>query len=126
MKQEKIRVLVADDTLIAREGLKLILESADDIVVVAEAKSSLQAVRMALELSPDVVLMDLTWLGDQTAGWTAIKEIRAKNPKVKIIAITAYEMLISDARKAGADAALFKTFSTVEIVRLIRELSSHT
>jgi DNA-binding NarL/FixJ family response regulator len=122
--RETIKVLLADDTLIAREGWRTILETDDDMEVVGEAVSAQETLRKVRELAPDVVLMDLKWHFDPTAGWTAIREIRTSHPEVKIIAITAYENLIDDARRAGADAALMKTFSRKQLLGLIRELVS--
>ena len=119
----KIKVLVADDTLIAREGWKRILETTTDIEVVGEAKTAIETPRKVRELRPDVLLMDLKWFGDETAGWTAIREIK-KEYKVKVIAVTGYENLIKDARMAGADSALLKTFTREELLDQIREQAS--
>ena len=116
----KIKVLLADDTLIAREGWKRILETASDIEIVGEARSAVETKRKVKELAPDVLLMDLLWFGDESAGWAVIREIKQEF-KVKIIAVTAYENLIRDARLAGADSALLKTFSREELLTEIRE-----
>ena len=120
----RIKVLLADDTLIAREGWKKILETAGDIEVVGDAKTAAETLRKVKELGPDVLLMDLKWFGDETAGWTAISQIKQEY-KVKIIAVTAYESLIRDARLAGADSALLKTFTREELLDEIREQASH-
>lgn len=116
----KIKVVLADDTLIAREGWKRILETASDIEIVGEARSAVETKRKVKELAPDVLLMDLLWFGDESAGWAVIREIK-QEIKVKIIAVTAYENLIRDARLAGADSALLKTFSREELLTEIRE-----
>lgn len=107
---EKIKVLLADDTLIAREGWKKILEMANDIEVVGDAKTATETLRKVKELNPDVLLMDLKWFGDETAGWTTIREIKQEY-NLRVIAVTAFEGLIHDARLAGADSALLKTFT---------------
>lgn len=106
-----------------REGWKRILETANDIQVVGEATTIVDTPKKVLEKDPDVLLMDLKWFGDETAGWTTIRNIKSSYQHVKIIAITAYENLIRDARMAGADAALTKTFSREELLELIRELA---
>jgi DNA-binding NarL/FixJ family response regulator len=124
MANKKIKVLLADDTLIAREGWLRILETADDIEVVGEAVTAQETPRKVAELNPAVLLMDLKWFGDRTAGTTAIREVRKCCPQVKIIAMTVYEELIDDARRAGADAALTKTFTRDGLLGLIRELAS--
>ena len=121
-----ITVLLADDTLIAREGWKAILEPQDDIVVVGEATRAQEVLRKVMEHKPQIILMDLKWFGDTTAGWTTIQEIKHHVPETKIIAVTAYEQLIPDARRAGADAALTKTFTGDDLLGLIRELPHKT
>lgn len=124
MKTRKIRVVLADDTLIAREGWLRILETAEDIEVVGEAVTAQETSRKVAELAPAILLMDLKWFGDRTAGTTAIREVKKCCPQVKIIAMTVYEELIDDARRAGADAALTKTFTRDGLIGLIRELAS--
>jgi DNA-binding NarL/FixJ family response regulator len=119
----KIRVLIADDTLIAREGWKRILETTADMEVVGEAKKAVETIRKVKELEPDVLIMDLKWFGDETAGWATIREIKQESG-VKIIAVTAYENLIREARLAGADSALLKTFTRDELLEEIREQAS--
>lgn len=117
---QKIRILLADDTLIAREGWKKILETTNDIEIVGDAKSAVETLRKVKELKPDILLMDLNWFGDETAGWTTIREIKQLY-KVKVIAVTAFENLIKDARLAGADSALLKTFTREQLLDEIRE-----
>jgi DNA-binding NarL/FixJ family response regulator len=121
---EIISVVIADDTLIAREGWKKILETTSDIRVVGEAKTASETLRRVKELKPDVLLMDLKWFGDDTAGWTTIREIKEEYKGVKIIAVTAFESLIRDARMAGADSALLKTFTREELLDEIRMQAS--
>jgi DNA-binding NarL/FixJ family response regulator len=124
MTQKIIRVLLADDQLIAREGFRKILESEKEVQIAGEAITALEVPRKVDESSPDIVLMDLKWFGDETAGWSAIKDIKRKHPEVKVIAVTAYENLVKDARYAGADAVLLKTFTKDELVSLVRELAA--
>ena len=119
-----ISVVIADDTLIAREGWKKILETANDIRVIGEAKTASETLKKVKELEPEVLLMDLKWFGDETAGWTAVREIKEECPGVKIIAVTAFESLIRDARMAGADSALLKTFTREELLDEIRVQAS--
>lgn len=124
MAKKNIRILIADDQLIAREGLRGILESEKDILIVGEAITALEVPQKVLNTKPDIVLMDLKWFGDESAGWSAIKEIKKSQKKIKIIAITAYENLIRDARFAGADATLLKTFTKDELVSLVKGLAA--
>lgn len=122
--KDRIRVVVADDSAVARIGFRGIFESTDDMIVVGEADNAHETIRKVLELSPDILVMDLKWFGDETAGWSAIREIKEAAKNVKVIAVTAYEYLIRDARLAGADAALVKEFDVDELLAIIRELAS--
>ena len=70
-----IRILIADDHLVVREGLRIILEAAPDLALVGEASDGAEAVRLAGELSPDVVLMDLRM--PRLDGIEAIQQIKA-------------------------------------------------
>lgn len=119
---KKIKVLLADDVEISREGLRVVLGSDISIEIVGVASSAYETQRLVFELSPDVLVIDLKWYGDTTAGWTTIKDIKSHNTKLKIIAITAYEELIKDARFAGADIAITKTFSRKEIIDHIKNV----
>ena len=124
MDKPIIRVFLADDQYIAREGWKRILDSVDNIEIAGEAITAHEVPRKVMETKPDVILMDLKWFGDESAGWAAIKEVKTKQPSVRVIAVTAYEKLIRDARIAGADAVWLKTFTRDELIGLIRELAN--
>ena len=124
MDKPTIKVLVADDTLIAREGWKRILETESDLEVVGEATTAQEVLALILDTEVDILLMDLMWFGDESAGWTTIQSVKKEYPRVKIIAVTAYENLISEARSKGADAALQKTFTREELIKLIRALAA--
>jgi len=125
MKEKRIiKILLADDTLIAREGWKRILEMEKDLAVAGEVTTAQETLGKVQETGADILLMDLKWSGDESAGWTAIQEVKREYPKVKIIAVTAYENLIAQARSVGADAALLKTFTREELINQIRSLAS--
>ena len=103
-----IRVLIADDHLVVREGLRTILEVADDIEQAGEAADGAEAVQLAGELAPDVVLMDLRM--PNVDGIEAIKQIKARYPTVEIVILTTYdadEHIIRGLR-AGARGYLLK------------------
>src|SRR5512141_541829 len=86
--QNKIRVLIVDDHVVVREGLRTILSMEPDIELVGEAKDGFEAVTKAHKLSPDVILMDLIMPGK--TGIEAIREIRANDPKARILVLTSF------------------------------------
>jgi NarL family two-component system response regulator LiaR len=120
MERKSILVMIADDTLIAREGWKKILETVADMQVVGEAETAQETPQEVRELRPDVLLMDLKWHEDSAAGMQAIAQVKRDRPETKIVAITAYPELIAGARKAGADGVLTKGFSREELVSMVR------
>jgi DNA-binding NarL/FixJ family response regulator len=108
---DKITVLIADDHVHERMGLRQLLSLVEGIEVIGEAASAHEAVRIAIAQRPDVVLMDLRWYGDNTAGISAIRRIKTEAPEVRILAATDFpEELIEPARKAGADMAVGKDY----------------
>lgn len=117
-----ISILIADDTEIAREGVRRLLAGAPDIRVVDEASTIYEAVRKTRELRPHVLLIDLKWSGDDRAGAYAIEYLSRNSPQTKIIAITVYDELIPIARQKGAHLAITKDFSRTELQAQIREL----
>ena len=115
-----IRLILIDDHVIVREGLKGILASQDDIVIVGEADNGVDGARLALELLPDVVLMDLRMPGGD--GVSAIKAIRKKTEDVHILVLTTYDSDadIVPAIEAGATGYLLKDTPRAELFRAIR------
>jgi NarL family two-component system response regulator YdfI len=115
-----IRVLIADDHLVVREGLSAILEVADDIEPVGEAADGAEAVRLAGELSPDVVLMDLRM--PNLDGIEAIRQIRVLYPAIEIVILTTYDddEYIIQGLRAGARGYLLKDTSRQVLFDAIR------
>jgi len=103
-----IHVLIADDHLVVREGLRTILEVAGDIELVGEATDGAEAVRLAGELAPDVVLMDLRM--PNVDGIEAIRQIKARYPDVEVVILTTYDDDddIVQGLRAGARGYLLK------------------
>ena len=106
-----LRVLIADDHLVVREGLRLILETADRFELVGQASDGEEAVQLAEELKPDVILMDLRMPG--MSGIDAIKRIRERQPASEIVILTTYDEddLMVEGLRAGARGFLLKDVS---------------
>jgi NarL family two-component system response regulator YdfI len=115
-----IRVLIADDHMVVREGLHTILEVAEDLVPVGEASDGAEAVRLAGELSPDVVLMDLRM--PNMDGIKAIRQIKALYPDVEIVILTTYDddEYIVQGLQAGARGYLLKDAGRQALFESIR------
>ncbi|MGD8466093.1 MAG: response regulator transcription factor [Anaerolineae bacterium] len=103
-----IRVLIADDHMVVREGLQTVLEVASDLEPVGAAADGAEAVRLVGELSPDVVLMDLRMPG--VDGIAAIRQIKERYPAVEIVILTTYDddAYIVRGLRAGARGYLLK------------------
>ncbi len=105
---DPIRILIADDHDVVRDGLRLILESEDGFVVVGEAANGAEAVQLCGELQPQVVLMDLRMPGMD--GLTAIKHIGQQQPGINIVILTTYneDALMIAGLRSGARSYLLK------------------
>ena len=105
---EPIRILIADDHEVVREGLRLILEAEDDFVIVGEAVDGREAVELTRDLQPQVVLMDLRMPGMD--GLTAIKHIHQQQPDINIVILTTYneDTLMIEGLRSGARSYLLK------------------
>ena len=103
-----IKILIADDHLIIRQGLRLILETEDGFELVGEASDGAEALRLAADLHPDVVLMDLRMPGMD--GLTAIEKLRVSQPEIAIVILTTFneDDLMLRGLQAGARGYLLK------------------
>ncbi|HHV30049.1 response regulator [Acetivibrio mesophilus] len=120
---DKIRVVIADDHAMVREGLKQILELEKDIVVVAQASNGEEAVKLAKEHQPDVVLMDINMPGMN--GLQAIKEIKTENIPTKIIVLTIHEdrEYLFKTLQMGAEGYVLKDVDSAVLVEAIRSVN---
>ncbi len=116
----EIRVIVVDDHIIVREGLKALLELEPDIRVVYGAASSLECLEVLDEYRPHVVLMDLKMPG--VGGIEALRLIKRSRPQIKVVLITNYddEEYVVEAIKANADGYVLKDVEKGALVRILR------
>lgn len=117
-----IRILLADDHALFRQGLKSLLEAEGDFRVVGEAKDGWEALRHALEAKPDVILMDIQMPG--LDGVQATKTILQEWPEARVIILTMYrqDAYVFEAVKAGARGYLLKDTDAKELIEAIRRV----
>jgi DNA-binding NarL/FixJ family response regulator len=117
-----IRVLVADDQRVVREGLTMVLGLLADVDVVGAAADGIEAVAMAEELRPDVVLMDLRM--PRCDGVEATRRLAEQLPAVKVVVLTTYsdDRSVLDALRAGARGYLTKDAGSAEIRQALQEV----
>ena len=122
---DPVRVLVADDQGIVREGLMTLLQATDGIEPVAGAADGAEAVRLAARHRPDVILMDLRM--PNLDGVEATRQIRAAQPDTEVVVLTTHddEVSILDALRAGARGYLTKDAGIEEIARAVHAAAAH-
>jgi NarL family two-component system response regulator LiaR len=115
-----IRVMIVDDHMLVRDGLKLLLSTFDDLEVVALAEDGQQAVDLCPQVQPDVVLMDIVM--PKVDGPTATQRIRESSSQIAVIALTSFldEELVQGAIGAGATGYLLKNVSATQLAEAIR------
>ena len=120
---DTIRVLLADDHLIVRDGLRMIIEAAADIECVGEACNGQEAIALAQEYQPDVILMDLQM--PLVSGIEAIEQIKTTQPQIAIVILTTYDEdeLMLKGLHAGACAFLLKDTDRNTLKETIRAAS---
>jgi len=122
MESQPIRVLLADDHRILREGLKSLLKGETDIRLVGEASTGTEAVSRAVELGPSVVILDITMPGLNGLQATSQIVTRVPGARIVILSMTCEEEFVVQAIDAGASGYLIKDTAPSELITAIREV----
>ncbi|MEN3360399.1 MAG: hypothetical protein V7637_4381 [Mycobacteriales bacterium] len=119
-----IRLLLVDDQALIRAGFRMILEETDDIDIVGEAQDGAEAVRLAAELEPDVILMDVRMPG--VDGIEATRRIVARNAAARVLILTTFDLdeYAFSALRAGASGFVLKDVPVDELARAIRSVAN--
>ncbi|SRR5579871_646911 len=122
-KISKTRVMIADDHAILRSGLRMLIESQSDMVVVGEAQDGNDAIRVARECSPDVVILDVTM--PEKGGLHAIRDILKNQGAIRILVLTMHEeaAFLRTALSAGASGYVLKKSVDADLLSAIRAVS---
>ncbi len=120
-----VKIILADDHKIMREGLRSLLEQKSDLSIVAEADNGRSTVELALKHVPDVVIMDITM--PDLNGIDATRQILAAKPKIKVIALSVHsdKRFVSKMFGAGASGYLRKDCAAEELIQAIRTVLQH-
>ena len=123
MKNSKVRVLIADDHSVVRMGLVSLLGTAKNVEIAGEAVNGEDAVRKALKLRPDIVVMDIVM--PKKDGVAATEEILAAAPETKVLILTTFGTSddISRALKAGATGAIMKSATNRELLAAVQSVA---
>lgn len=118
-----IRILLADDHAVVREGLKGLIGLAQDMDVVGEAENGLEAVAQARELEPDIILLDMVM--PQQDGLVTIRQLKQENHPARILVLSSFadDEQIFPAIRAGATGYLLKDASPRQLITAIRDVS---
>lgn len=120
---EEIRILIADDHAMVREGIRAFIANKPGFKIIGEAENGEQAVKLARTLEPDVILIDLVMPG--MGGLEAIRKIKEQNTNARILVITSFaeDDKVFPAIKAGASGYLLKDSSPQQLIQSIRDVA---
>ncbi|MGX1271376.1 response regulator [Streptomyces phaeoluteigriseus] len=124
MTSGTIRVLIADDQQMVRQGFTVLLNTRPDIEVIGQAVDGLDAVAQVAELSPDVVLMDIRMPG--MGGIEATRRITVATPEIKVLVLTTFDLdeYVYEALRAGASGFLLKDASADQLAEAVRVVAA--
>ena len=116
----RLRVLLADDHVVVRQGLKLVIEGQKDMIVVSEASDGASAIQQAQELKPDVIIMDISMPGMN--GLVATRTLKRVLPECVVVTLTRHsdDAYLQELMRAGASAYVLKQSTPVELIQAIR------
>ncbi|UCF59667.1 MAG: response regulator transcription factor [Anaerolineaceae bacterium] len=119
---DAIRILIADDHAVVREGLRTLISTEPGMEIVGEAADGAEAVRMAIELKPDIILLDMAM--PRKTGLEAIQEIKAEDPGAHILVLTSFseDDMVFPAIRSGALGYLLKNASPIALLSAIRNV----
>jgi DNA-binding NarL/FixJ family response regulator len=122
--QASLRILIADDHAIVRQGLKLLIDSQPDMQVVGEAPDGKTAIDLAAALKPDIVVLDISMPG--MSGLTATRTLKERKPELTIVALTRHEdeTYLEELIRAGASAYVLKQSDPADFLRAIRAVAA--
>lgn len=122
--QKKIRIVIADDHRTLREGLRSLMNSQPDLEVVGEASDGREAIQLAQQLSPDVLLMDISMPGMN--GLEATKKVKAQCPNIRVLTLTRHsdDGFLKQLLAAGASGYALKLSSGDDLMRAVRTVSA--
>lgn len=120
-----IRVLIADDHQIFRDGLITLLESEDDIEIIGTAKNGIEAIKIAKKLKPDILIMDITM--PEMDGIEATLRLKMAMPGIKILALSMHSdsQYVRKMLKAGIDAYLIKSCTSKKLIDVIHSVHNN-
>ncbi|NIM03026.1 response regulator, partial [bacterium] len=120
--KKTIRILIADDHTLFREGLRKVLELEKDMEIVGEANDGAEALRLVDRLKPDVILMDISFRGPN--GVRITRQTKRRYRKIHIIMLSMYEDIahITESFQSGASGYVIKTYASDELTKTIRSV----
>lgn len=123
MRVDLIKLMLVDDHNLVREGIRRILEKEKEFKIIGEATDGLEAVKKAVRLNPDIILMDINM--PNSNGLEALRKIKDLGIKCKVIILTteAKKEYIIEANKIGAEAYLEKTITSSNLIKVIRNVN---
>jgi len=118
-----MRILIADDHGVVREGMKVLIDNQPDMEVVGEAEDGLMVTQLAKELSPDIIIMDISM--PNLNGVEATRLILEENPDIRVIALSVHldKHFVTEMLKAGASGYVLKSCLFDEVLRALRTVN---